>query len=147
MHMGKKPEQRQGPQQAESPRRHDQRPRIDDGQRHRQPMQAQQADPPTLDSGQTTTTDHRHPSAATIDSSTEDPTPGADHAQRPDTAPTEPRQRTPRPDDRASAHTAQDAHRPGPAALLLYTPSAPTARHEARPRPMLDHISPYIYVW
>ena len=65
MHMGKIPERSQDPQQQEPPRRHDQRPRIDDEQRHRQPRQAHQArqrtghgprhqaqqiTPPTLDS-------------------------------------------------------------------------------------------------
>lgn len=43
MHMGKRPEQEQDPDSRRTARRHDQRPRIDDGQRQQQPRQAHQA--------------------------------------------------------------------------------------------------------
>ena len=87
-----------------------------------QPRQhAQQAEPPTLDSGPTNTTDHRHPgttSAATIDSRTEDPptdTIPAPAAGPPHGPPQRPqRQDSGRPDPTPDAitHAAQDAHRP-----------------------------------
>lgn len=87
---------------------------------HQPRHHAQQADPHTLDSGPTTTTYHRHPgtaSAATINSSTEAPTPGHDpqprQQDRPTArhSPTEPGQRTPRPDARRHHPRRQDAHR------------------------------------
>ena len=96
-------------------------PRNNARQRRQQPRQA---DPPTLDSGPTTTA-----SAATIDSSTEDPTPDHDPghdsrtAPRPATAPQSQDSGRPAPTPDDSAHTAQDAHRTryAPPYYYIYT--------------------------
>ena len=75
---------------------------------------------PTMDSGPTTTTDHRPPgtaSAATIDSSTEDTTPGHDTgpgsrtAPRPATATQSHDSGRPAQTPDAITNAAQDAHR------------------------------------
>lgn len=133
MHLGKSPELRQDPDSMRTARRHD----HGQGRRQAAPPvaqaggpggaeytpqprhHAQQADPPTLDSGPTTTTDHRPPgttSATTIDSSTKAPTPGTD--------PTPGSRATPRP---ATAPQSQNSGRPAP------TPDdSPNAAQDAR---------------
>ena len=108
-------------------------PASDDArQRRQQPRQAERRtghSPDPMHSRQTrpgwttdrppprTTGTQVPPTPATIDSSTEDTTPGHDPgpgnrtAPRSTTAPTAPRQRTHRPNTRRQPHAAQDAHR------------------------------------
>lgn len=134
MHLGKKPEQRQDPDSTRTARRHDH------GQRRRQEAppaaqaggpggaedtpkprhHAQQVDPPTLDSGPTTTTDHRHPgpaSAPTADAPTDarrhHPRRQGRHQRRPTTIYTHHRRQTARtPATRPCWTTGPAADRP-----------------------------------
>lgn len=113
------------------PRRHDQRPRIDDGQRHQQPRPAHQAQ-------QRTSHGPRHQSQQitppTLDSS---PTAATPRRPSPPSPPAQPRRRSTPP--RPTPHTAPGRPPAPPTHIYHYTPITTDRPHEAGPRRPLDH--------
>ena len=150
MHLGKRPERRQDPDSSRTARRHDH------GQRRRQAAPpatqagstedpprprkyARQADPPRVDSGPTTTTDHRHPGTA---SARHDRQQDRGHDARPRYRP---RQQD-RPTARHSAHSAPTAdappRRPTTATTPPRTPTGPATRPRWTGGPTADRPRP-----